>query len=310
MIPIGFFFIGFGILLIILQKYVNEMCIKKYVDTYLWAKIIFSLFALSVIISSINNLFSQNLLIFPIGMMYLAFTFVILHSSIKLGNKNTVIFFTLSLIIGFFSEFLGIKYGLVFGNYYYNIPAFFFETVPLMTPISWAIIIYMCYGLTNFILFYSGGNKPNFRGNLAYFILITIVLAAIDGLCAMNLDMIMDPVAVLPSIASWLWIGGGPYFNVPISNFIGWFMVTFVVTVIFRFYEPFTKKNKTQENLNLLFFMPILYFLYFLDQATLAFNHGKNFEIILIGVAVMFPFLLISLLLFLNKKYWGNYENK
>lgn len=302
MIPIGFFIIGFGILLISSQNFFKTTNLRRYVDLNLWLKIFFSLFIISVILSSINNLLSQTLLIFPIGMMYLAFTFVLLHSSITLGNKNTIIFFTLSLFFGFFSEYLGVKYGLIFGNYYYNMPGFFLDTVPIMTPISWAIIIYMSYGLTNFILYNSYGEKPEFtKHKITNFLALIFVLSAIDGLCAMNLDMIMDPIAVLPSVASWVWIGGGPYFNVPISNFIGWFVVTFVATIIFRFYESFSLREKIPTHKKLYVFIPALYFLYFIDQSTFAFNHGKNLEIILIGVAAMFPFILISLLLILKK---------
>jgi len=314
MIPIGFLIIGFGILLIISQKYIKDSHINEYLGQYLWTKIIFILFTLSIGVCSINNLTAQNLLFFPLGIlsslwMHLAFTFVLLHSSLTLGNKKTALFFTISLFFGFFSEFLGVRYGLVFGHYYYNMPSFFFGVVPLMTPISWAIIIYMCYGVTNFILECAGGDKPNLRGNWVHLFIMIIVLSSVDGLCAMNLDMIIDPIAVLSSVAAWIWIGGGPYFDVPISNFIGWFMVTFVATFIFRFYESL-KKTKIQEDMNLFIYLPALYLLYFLEHATFAIRHGNHIEVVLIGVATMFPFILISILLFLSKHERGKNENK
>lgn len=315
MIPIGFLIIGFGILLIISQKYVKDSKINKYLDHYLWTKIIFALFTISIVVCSINNLTAQNLLIFPLGILsslwvHLAFTFVLLHSSLTLGNKKTALFISLALFFGFFSEFLGVHYGFVFGHYYYNITPFFFGAVPLMTPISWAIIIYMCYGVTNFILQCAGGDKPNLRGNWIHLFIMIIVLSSVDGLCAMNLDMIIDPIAVLPSVAAWVWIGGGPYFDVPISNFIGWFMVTFVATFIFRFYESLSTKTKIQEDMNLFTYLPALYLLYFLEHATFALKHGNHIEVVLIGIATMFPFILISILLFISKHYRKNNENK
>ncbi len=315
MIPIGFLIIVFGILLIMSQKYVKDSSIKKYLDQYLWTKIIFALFVLSIGVTSINNLIAQNLLVFPLGIlsslwMDLAFTFVLLHSSLALGNKNTGILFILSLFFGFFSEFLGVKYGLIFGHYYYNLPPFFFGAVPLMTPISWAIIIYMCYGVTNFILQSAGGDKPNLRDNRVNLFIMIIVLSSIDGLIAMNLDMIIDPIAALPGVEAWVWIGGGPYFAVPISNFIGWFMVTFVATFIFRFYESLSNKTEIQKDMSLFTYIPAVYFLYFLEHATFAMKNGSHIEIVLIGVAAMLPFILISILLFLNKHYKENNENK
>jgi uncharacterized membrane protein len=317
MIPIGFFIIGFGLLLIISRKYIKDSSINRYIDLYLWIKIIFVLFTLSIGICSISNLTGQNLF-FPLGVlsslwMYFAFTFVLLHSALTLGNKKTALFFALTLFLGFFSEFLGVKYGLFFGHYYYyNLSPFFFDAVPLMTPISWAIIIYMCYGVTNFILHCAGGEKPNLRDNWLRIFIMIIVLSSVDGLCAMNLDMIIDPIAVLPSVTAWVWIGGGPYFDVPISNFIGWFMVVFGATFIFRLYESRSKKTKIQEKeeYKFGFLLPAIYFLYFLEQTTFAFNHGTHIEIVLIGAATMFPFILIAILLFLSKYYGGNNENK
>jgi uncharacterized membrane protein len=315
MIPIGFFIIGFGFLLIISRKYIKDSSINRYFNQYLWIKIIFVLFTLSIGIYSISNLTGQNLF-FPLDVlsslwMHFAFTFVLLHSALTLGNKKTALFFALSLFLGFFSEFLGVKYGLFFGHYYYLSP-FFFDAVPLMTPISWSIIIYMCYGVTNFILQFAGGKKPNLRDNWLRIFIMIIVLSSVDGLCAMNLDMIIDPIAVLPSVAAWVWIGGGPYFDVPISNFIGWFMVVFVATFIFRLYESRSKKTKIQEKeeYKFVYLLPVVYLLYFLGHATKALNHGNHIEIVLIGAATMFPFILISILLFLSKHYGENNENK
>ena len=315
MIPIGFFIIGFGFLLIISQKYIKDSSINRYFNQYLWIKIIFILFTLSIGIYSISNLIGQNLF-FPLDVlssywMHFAFTFVLLHSAFTLGNKKTALFFALSLFLGFFSEFLGVKYGLFFGHYYYSSP-FFFDAVPLMTPISWAIIIYMCYGVTNFIMQCAGGEKPNLRDNWLRIFIMIIVLSSVDGLCAMNLDMIIDPIAVLPSVAAWVWIGGGPYFDVPISNFIGWFMVVFVATFIFRFYESRSKKTKIQEKeeYKFVYLLPAVYLLYFLGHATKALNQGNHIEIVLIGAAAMFPFILISIMLFLSKHCGENNENK
>jgi uncharacterized membrane protein len=309
MIDIGFFLIGFGILIILLQKRINNNKFQKILNSNAILNFFFVVYMATILLSSINNLLSQKIFTIPIGCMYFAFTIVLIHASLTIGKKNTLIFFSISLFAGFFSEFLGVKYGLIFGQYYYNMNTFFFGMVPLTTPISWAIIIYMSYGITNIFFHYAGGDIINFKQNWLFLGIVIFIQSSIDGLCAMNLDMIMDPIAVLPSVSSWVWIGGGPYFNVPISNFIGWFFVTFLVTFIFRVYKFISNSHIFLKDNVLWAYMPILYLFYFIDQSTFAFKNGINLDIILIGVATMFPFIMLSLLVILIKNWRINIEN-
>lgn len=235
--------------------------------------------------------------------MHIAFAFTLLHSSTILGNKKTAVFFAISLSFGLFSELFGVAYGWIFGSYYYNFTPFFFGLVPLMTPISWAIIIYMCYTMTNIFLFCVGGKKPDIRKDeFWYFFVLMILLSSVDGLIAVNLDMILDPVAVSQSIPGWIWIGGGPYFRIPISNFVGWFLVTFAATFIFRFFESFSSKKEYYLYTTLYLYIVIMYFLYFLKHASEAINM-HHIEYVLIGGTTMLPFVLISFLLIFIKIY-------
>ena len=133
-----------------------------------------------------------------------------------------------------------------------------------------------------------------------------VLLSAIDGLIAVNLDMIMDPVAVSPVIQEWVWNNGGPYFGIPISNFIGWFGVTFTVTFLFRLYESFTrKKENTVTKIGLYAYAPALYLLYLLEQSAHALTLGYP-EYVLIAASTMIPFIILPLLLYVvknEKKY-------
>jgi hypothetical protein len=40
-------------------------------------------------------------------------------------------------------------------------------------------------------------------------------------------DVVMDPSGSTLARA-WVWYGGGGYFGVPLSNFLGWFLVTYL----------------------------------------------------------------------------------
>ena len=45
------------------------------------------------------------------------------------------------------------------------------------------------------------------------------------------LDFIADPIAV--DEGKWIWRGGGKYYKIPVSNFIGWFITTAIILAIF-----------------------------------------------------------------------------
>ena len=271
-----------------------------------YLKIFFTLFIVSIISAIISYLVPSNILVL-IGSFYMwfAFGFVLLHSSKVLGNKHTLILFTIALIFGFIFEANGVLYGSFYGMpYYYNLPTFFFGIVPLTTPISWSIIIYFSYTLANLFLFGFGGEKPKKTDNRGYFSGLIVLVSFISGLIAVNLDMILDPVAVAPQIAGWVWIGGGPYFGIPIANFIGWFFVAAIAILIFRYYESRSSKTNTANGLDtyLYLYIVIIYLMYLIENAVRAFTLGK-IDYILIGFTTMMPFILLALLvLLLNTK--------
>ncbi len=278
----------------------------------LYIKLFFTLFIISIISAMISYLFPLTIIAW-VGSFYMwfAFAFILLHSSKVLGNKKTGILFVIALLFGLTFEAVGVKYGGIFGMpYYYNLPTFFFGLVPISTPISWTIIIYFSYTITNLLLFGFGGEKPVKTDNLWYFLCLMVLLSFISGLIAVNLDMILDPVAVSPQIAGWVWTGGGCYFGIPMGNFIGWFLVAAIALFIFRFYEAISPKSNTSYGLDIFLNLSIvlIYVMYLLDNVVRAFTLGK-IEYILIGVTTMMPFILIALLaLMLNmKKKMSNY---
>ena len=296
---IGFLIVLAAILIIILSKPLN-------LNKNFYLKISFVL----ALITSLSGLLSLLTSIWILGVagsltFYSILAFVLLHSSKVLGNKKTTIFFIMAFLIGLFFEIEGVISGVIFGgHYYYTTPTFFFGLVPLLIPFQWVIITYICYTITNLFLFGFNGEKPTNTDNLWYFIGLTTLLSVISGLIAVNLDMILDPVSVAPQIANWIWIGGGPYFGVPIGNFIGWLLVAGSAVFIFRCYEAIVSKSDVRPEVNIFSYLSIiiLYMIYFFTYAAYAFKLGK-IEYILIGATTMWPFILVGLLaLLLNKK--------
>ena len=289
---IGLLIIAAAILIAILSKPLN-------LNKNFYLKISFALVLITSLSSIISNFTSIS--IFGIAgslFFFLTFAFVLLHSSKVLGNKKTAIFFIVAFLIGLVFEILGVIYGEIGGgNYYYTGPNFFFGLVPFATPFSWVIIIYICYTITNLFLFGFNGDKPKKTDSLRYFIGLTTLLSVISGLIAVNLDMILDPVSVAPQVATWVWIEGGPYFGIPLGNFIGWLLVAGFAVFIFRCYEAIVSKSDIRPEVDIFSYLSIiiLYMIYFLLNAVYAFKLGK-IEYILIGATTMWPFILIGIL--------------
>ncbi|TLZ69322.1 MAG: carotenoid biosynthesis protein [Methanobacteriota archaeon] len=60
----------------------------------------------------------------------------------------------------------------------------------------------------------------------------TLWLAPVDGLVATAWDLLVDPVAVRSQF--WTWISPPALYGVPISNFVGWFVVVTVLSLAAR----------------------------------------------------------------------------
>jgi uncharacterized membrane protein len=235
--------------------------------------------------------------------VFFLFALVFFHCYIIKGFSKSIIFFSITLTFGFLSELIGTVWGAIYGAYYYlpRPPLMIFDSVPIQTPFSWSVIIYTCYCLTNIIVG-SYKIKPieftKYGKDFTVFLSI-VMLSLIDAIAAMNIDMMMDPIA---ANHSWVWIFGGPYYGVPITNFIGWFSVTFFSTIIFRLFEQSNTKCDTHSKISLLYIPIVIYIFYFLkfsfgalkgnilDPTRLAYP-----ELVLIGFSAMMPFILLSI---------------
>lgn len=91
--------------------------------------------------------------------------------------------------------------------------------VPLWIELGWVIV-----AISLFVLFHEvllPGRSP-------------ILQAALAGLFAVNVDLVIDPVAVANNL--WQWINPSLYFlGVPIYNFFGWFCLIFFYDLLFNY---------------------------------------------------------------------------
>ena len=151
-------------------------------------------------------------------------------------NKSFFIFSALTFLTAYFIEVLGVKTGMIFGNYSYgNTLGIKLFDVPVLIGINWLLLIY-CVGVIFNTLQVSSIIKSMFGATL-----LTL------------LDFFIETVAV--KYDYWKWANDTP----PIQNFISWFILSFLLLLFFNSMN-FNKNNKLAHGLfiiQLVFFVTL-----------------------------------------------------
>jgi len=221
---------------------------------------------------------------------HLIHVFAFLHSLYVHGRKWSLLFLVIAFSLGLATEHLGAMYGWVFGKFHYQPDRImFFGTVPILTPLSWWLILYCAYNTTNLIV----GSLERITGKGLLLALAVPLMAALDGLMAMNLDMLFDPIMTSPEHKRWVWEFGGSYFNIPIQNFLGWFLVGFTISLLIRLYDLRTGRWVSLGRQFVHYLPSAVYFCMFGIFALLSCATGYP-QYALIGFGGMVPFVLLA----------------
>lgn len=166
-------------------------------------------------------------------------------------NKAFYLFFLLCFITGIVTEYLGVNYRLLFGNYRYGAPlGWQVGGVPLIIGVNWFAVV-LCSGVTVQTVLNAIWNRLRMpdqppRTDVGRWAIV------LDGaLLATAFDWLMEPVAV--QLGYWTWQGD----SIPFSNYATWFGVSAVLLYGFR-HLPFPKTNQFAVHL---FIIQSLFFL-------------------------------------------------
>jgi putative membrane protein len=188
--------------------------------------------------------------------------------------KEAPLLVILGSLVGFFSEFLGLNFGVPFGSYRYlrfrNATLF---NVPIPITIAWGTYLYTSY-LASLAL-----TRDKWR---------RLVLAP---LLMVLLDLAIDPAMV--SAGFWEWLDTGPWFGIPMSNFVGWFTVSFVATLL---YTQIAKSNPEGS--------PALYLPYLATYPQL-FYFANGEALLAVSISFTIAILIFGLVLhrYITKKF-------
>jgi uncharacterized membrane protein len=221
---------------------------------------------------------------FEIG-CFLIFIICIYHSFFNYGFDKTLREFTAGFILSAGCENIGVLSG---AYVYPGFHLYFFE-IPLANPLSWVALVYVIMEINNRLFI------TKFQHYSLFVFLICFAL--VDGILALLLDLMMDPLATVYNW--WIWVEPNqskviegnvdPYnfselthmttpdnwvydffknyfnksryptrwFGIPVINYISWFVFVFVFSFQFRWVELKIEGNNITKNLILWLFVLI-----------------------------------------------------
>ena len=149
-----------------------------------------------------------------------------LYGWASIGLRKTAIFAAIAYPLSLTSELLGTGTGWPFGNYAYTdfLGPKALDHVPWSIPASWFYMGFASYLLGCAIVDRLGGSRSWLVPCLAGAWLLTAW------------DLVLDPAMAHESlrITFWVWDESGPYFGMPIKNFIGWTVTAFLFMALSR----------------------------------------------------------------------------
>jgi len=157
----------------------------------------------------------------------LALGFTLLHGAQHYRLRGILVFCGICILAGNLIENLGVTTGFPFGRYYYGEamgPRLFH--VPVLLGPAYVGMSYISWMVARLI---AGRPEAPVQGVR----ILTLPLLASFIMTAW--DLAQDPVWSTV-LHCWIWIDGGPWFGVPISNYLGWFFNLFVIYLLFALY--------------------------------------------------------------------------
>jgi hypothetical protein len=149
------------------------------------------------------------------------------HCNRRYGGKLTLLFVFSIFAIGWIFETLGVLTSVPFGQYQYTeIMAPFIGHVPVFVLPAYLFMGYAAWSMaTLFLGVWRSRLSPEQARKIPPLAAFLMLLW----------DISMDPLRATIE-GRWIWIDGGAYLGVPLSNFVGWFLVTWCMFSLFAYF--------------------------------------------------------------------------
>lgn len=211
----------------------------------------------------------MGLILGTIALRPYVFVFLVVYliaACCHMGSKRAFFYLPVGYTVAWASEFLSIHTGIPYGIYRY-IPVtqaqeLWVYGVPFMDSISYVFLSYAAYSLAYLI-----SGSWSLRNRLWHSIRPSSswMTTFVGTLFFVFLDIIIDPIALRGD--RWFlgkiyeYPNGGAYFGIPLSNFLGWFIVGIALMRILQALDPSPSCFilKTRKLIGI-FIGPILYY--------------------------------------------------
>jgi uncharacterized membrane protein len=150
---------------------------------------------------------------------------VFLHGMERYGKKNILIFFIITATVAYLFENINVATGFPAGFYTYtsNLGVL---PVPFIIVFDYFAMGYLSWMMAQIL---TGHYSKRLDGRNIF--VIPFIAAFIMVMWDLGMDPINSTVLNL-----YVWQNVGPYFGVPIMNFVAWFMVVFIFFLLFALY--------------------------------------------------------------------------
>lgn len=151
------------------------------------------------------------------------------HGTLTYGWKNTLAFFAICLVVAFALENFGSLTGVIFGRYHFEVGAQLphVGVIPVIVGPLWFGMGYFAWSVAATLL---GGADRNLNRKFN-----VIVLPIVAAFAMTQWDFVMDAPASTISKA-WIWHDGGADFGVPLTNYVGFLLTSWIFYQVFALY--------------------------------------------------------------------------
>ncbi len=137
------------------------------------------------------------------------------------GWRRTVRVSGLLALLSYLAELLGSHTGFPFGKYYYtDLLQPQLAGVPLLIPLAWLMMLAPAWAVAELIW-----PRPVSSGRAA-----ALPHALLAALAFTAWDLFLDPQMVRWGF--WVWEQPGQYFGIPLVNYLGWLIISALITWI------------------------------------------------------------------------------
>jgi uncharacterized membrane protein len=159
------------------------------------------------------------------------------HAVLTYGSRDAVALAAICIVITFAMENIGVATGWPFGRYHFevgsNLPHI--GAIPIIVGPLWFGMGYFSWVLAETLL---GGAQVVRLGRKFELVALPVIAAFVMT----QWDVVMDPPVSTISKA-WIWHGGGAHFGVPISNYFGWLLTSWLFYQAFAIYLGVRRKQ-------------------------------------------------------------------